>query len=324
MAEIISQIISSTHPAILAVAAVGTLFLARHVLGFLSVLTDAYLTPGKSVKKYMISPGKTYAVITGASDGIGKEFALQLAKAKFNVVLLARTQSKLEAVADEAKKLGVEAIVVPFDFAKAGKQEYDALEQVLKPLEIGVLVNNVGVNHEFPVSFLDESEQVVLDIVQVNIIAQLKVTRLVAPKLVAQKKGLILNIGSVAGCIPSGLLATYSASKAFLRYWSQALGMELKPHKVHVEHITTYFVTTSMSKIRRPSWTTPTAKNYVKAVLSGAGKALDSAPYPAHAIVMWVLNTFTTVGLRIQYSNDLHISIRKRALKKKEREAKKQ
>ncbi|KAJ3410523.1 hypothetical protein HDV05_003680 [Chytridiales sp. JEL 0842] len=315
---------SAQQPAVLAAAAVGGLFLARHVLGFLSVLYNAYLAPGKSIKRYTLNSGKTYAIITGASDGIGKEFALQLAKAKFNVVLLARTKSKLDAVAEEARGFGVEAIVFPFDFAKAGDKEYEALGNLLKPLEIGILVNNVGISHEIPVAFLEESEQVILDMVQINIVAQLRVTRLIAPKLVAQKKGLILNIGSVAGCIPSGLMATYSASKAFLRYWSQGLGMELAPHKVHVEHITTYFVVTAMSKIRRANWSTPTTKNYVRSVLAGVGKSLDSAPYPAHAILMWVLNTFTTVGMRLKQSNDLHISIRKRALKKREREAKKQ
>ncbi|KAJ3316295.1 hypothetical protein HDU76_001909 [Blyttiomyces sp. JEL0837] len=320
--------ILTAYPTIaIILSSIGLLFLARHILGFLSVLASSYLSPGKSPKAYKNKDKsiESWALITGASDGIGKEFALQLAKSGFNVILMARTQSKLDQVSSEAQqKYGVKSIVIPFDFSTASDPEYAKVKSIIEPLDIGVLINNVGVNHEFPTPFLEESHEIIDAIIQVNIISQLKITRLVAPKMVSNRRGLILNIGSVAGTVPSGLLAVYSASKAFLRYWSQAIAMELKPFNVHVEHATTYFVTTSMSKIRKSSWTTPTAKNYVASVLGNLGKGIDGAPYPSHAILMWILDTFTTEGLRIKYSNDMHIDIRKRALRKKEREAKKQ
>ncbi|KAJ3217895.1 hypothetical protein HDU67_007046 [Dinochytrium kinnereticum] len=321
-------------PLIYAAAAFGVLFVGKIVGSLALCLINAYIIPGVSLKKYGAGKPKAWAIVTGASDGIGKEFALQLAKAKFNILLLSRTKSKLDAVAEDAKRLNpsAETIVHTFDFATAKEAEYKALEAVIEKMTaeggfVGVLVNNVGVNHEIPTPFLEESDKVINDIVEVNILAQLKLTKMVAPKMIAmnastRSQSLILNIGSVAGTVPSGLLSVYSASKAFLRYWSMALGKELKPHRVHVEHVTTYFVTTAMSKIRKPSFTTPTPKAYVASVLSSVGKALDSAPYPAHALLMWILDTFTTEAFRVDQSNGMHVSIRKRALKKREREAK--
>lgn len=316
--------LTQLHPAVLLIAGIGALVVARHAIVFSSVLVRSYILPGTSLKKYGAGSPENWAVVTGASDGIGKEFALQLAKAKFNVLLLSRTKSKLDAVAEEVRKGGVQAVVHPFDFSTATDADYATLAKVVQPMNVGVLVNNVGVNHEIPISFLEESQAVIDSIIKVNISAQLRVTRLIAPKMVEKRRGLILNIGSVAGTVPSGLLSVYSASKAFLRYWSIALSTELAPHKVQVEHATTYFVTTAMSKIRRSSWTTPTAKVYVRSVLSNLGKGFDTAPHASHAILMWILDTFTTESMRVKTSYDMHASIRKRALKKREREAKKQ
>ncbi|KAJ3100039.1 hypothetical protein HDU97_002523 [Phlyctochytrium planicorne] len=319
-----------------AAAALGTYFLLRNVGELVYSLANAYLIPGKPLTTYGAGNSKAWAIVTGASDGIGKEFALQLAKAKFNVLILARTKSKLDAVAAEAKASNPSAnvIVHPFDFSTTKDSDYEALKKAIDGITsdggfVGVLVNNVGINHDIPTPFLEESEQVVQNIVQVNILAQLKLTQIVAPKMIAYKaakkqSSLILNIGSVAGTIPSGLLSVYAASKAFLRFWSQALGMELGPKGIHVEHVTTYFVTTAMSKIRRANFSTPTPKVYVKSVLKNVGKSLDSTPFPAHALMMWTINTFTTESFRLWYSNQMHVSIRKRALKKREREAKAQ
>ncbi|KAJ3112876.1 hypothetical protein HDU96_004059 [Phlyctochytrium bullatum] len=284
-------------------------------------------------------PG-AWAVVTGASDGIGKEFALQLSRAGFNVFLVSRTRSKLEAVAKECEALGssnnksepLETAVYEFDFATASDADYKKLLERIQEITadggfVGVLVNNVGTNHDIPTPFLEESDVVCDNIVRVNILAQMKLTKLLAPQMIADNKSkvggiakkLILNIGSVAGTVPSGLLSVYSASKSFLRYWSIALGKELKSSGVHVEHVTTYFVTTAMSKIRRATFTTPTPRAFVASVLKKTGRELDSTPYPAHGLLMWVLNTFTTEGMRVDYSHNLHVSIRKRALRKREK-----
>ncbi|KAI8813774.1 hypothetical protein BJ742DRAFT_379077 [Cladochytrium replicatum] len=312
--------------AVNALAAIGALCIVKIAVSLISGIA-ARFSPPLNLIQYGAKKG-SWAVVTGASDGIGKEFALQLAQAGFNVALLARTSSKLELVAGEiavqnSNKVRTE--VIPFDFAKSTASDYASLATRLTSLgDIGVLVNNVGVSHEFPVPFIEESAERTETIVNVNILAQLRITRIVLPGMIARKSGLILNLSSFAGKFPSALLSVYSASKAFLANWSECLGIELKGTGVHVECLNTFFVQTAMSKIRKTSISTPSAKDYVKTALSNSGKALVSTPYWSHAIADWVVTELVPKWLLVSQGYELHKSIRKRALRKQEREAKKQ
>lgn len=162
-----------------------------------------------------------FGVITGASEGIGREFAIELAKRGFSVILMARSVQKLQQVAQECRDLGVETVVIPFDFAKASPSEWKDLQSKLDSKEIGVLINNVGVSHDFPISFLDETPERCEMITAVNIDALMKITRIVLPQMVKRKYGLVLNNGSMLGKVPTALLSVYSGSKAFVRHWSQ-------------------------------------------------------------------------------------------------------
>ncbi|KAJ3177650.1 hypothetical protein HDU87_004403 [Geranomyces variabilis] len=305
-------------------AIVGALVLAKLSLSFLALVYRQLLRPATDLRKYGAKKG-AYAVVTGASDGIGKEFALQLAQKGFNLVLMARTKSKMDDVAAIAKeKYGVQTVVVPFDFAAAGDAEYARVNAELAGKQVGVLVNNVAVNHEIPIPFAEESSTLLRDIVQVDVAAQVRLTRDILPGMLTNHRGLILNVGSVAGLVPSPYLATYSGAKAFLRTWSRALASEVKSKGVDVQHVKTYFVQTAMSKIRKASWMAPTPRDYVASVLKSAGADADAAPYPSHAVLTWALETFVPESVGIKKSADMHIDIRKRALRKKERLAKAQ
>jgi 17beta-estradiol 17-dehydrogenase / very-long-chain 3-oxoacyl-CoA reductase len=171
---------------------------------------------------YKFTPTKeSWAVITGASDGIGREFALQAAAKKYNVVLLARTKSKLDEVAQLCEQNGVKAIVYPFDFSSRDPAKYAELKKMLDKLNVEILVNNVGVSHEMPISFLDETPEMVDMIMNVNVFSVMDITRVVLPGMVQRKKGLVLNMGSMSGKIGSPLLAVYGASKTYLKSWSR-------------------------------------------------------------------------------------------------------
>ncbi|KAG8930792.1 hypothetical protein FRC03_009791 [Tulasnella sp. 419] len=311
-------------------AAIGSIAVAGFALNFLKFLFQTFITPGQSLKKFGAKQG-AWAVITGATDGIGLEFADQLAKAGFNVLLVSRTKSKLEKVAaDLESKHKVQTKVYAIDFSRPDEAAYRGLRDVVKSTDVRVLVNNVGRSYDMPTYFHELSNQNLEEIVEINIRATLKVTQIVLPVLLAHKNGLILNIGSFAGEFPSPMLAVYSGAKSFLSTWSQALADEYKGQGITVQLVNTYFVVSSMSKIRKANVMVPTPKAYVKSVLSkiglpcGAGNIpYTSTPYWSHAAMEWILRVLNMPKYYIKYSHDLHIDIRRRALKKLEREAKK-
>jgi 17beta-estradiol 17-dehydrogenase / very-long-chain 3-oxoacyl-CoA reductase len=289
------------------------------------------LTNGPQLSKY--GPKGAWAVVTGASDGIGREFALQLARRGFNLVLVSRTRAKLDALAAELAAAGASTRVLAMDFAQNRDTDYAALADLLKGLDVGVLVNNVGQSHAIPVPFLETPRAEMDGIIAVNCVATLRVTALVAPLLAARKgRGLILTMASFGGVFPTPLLATYSGSKAFLQHWSAALAPELAPSGVDVYVVQSHLVASAMSKIRRASAMVPSPKQFVRAALSKVGRsggaqgmAYTGTPWWSHGLFLWAVRT--TVGemgsVALGQNLAMHKDIRRRALAKAEREAKK-
>lgn len=274
-------------------------------------------------------------MVTGASDGLGKEFATQLASKGFNLVLVSRTRSKLEALSTELKdkfaSKNLQTKIVAMDFSQDRDSDYEALAREISGLEIGVLINNVGQSHSIPVSFLETDAKELQDIVTINCLGTLKTTQVVAPLMARRGKGLILTLGSFAGWTPTPYLATYSGSKAFLQHWSSSLAAELRPQGVDVEFVLSYLVTTAMSKIRRTSLLIPGPRAFVRAALGkvGTGAYQNAAstytPYWSHALFLWAVEN--TVGAMSDFvvgiNLKMHKDIRRRALRKAERESKK-
>lgn len=271
--------------------------------------------------------------MTGASDGLGKEFALQLARKGFSVLLVSRTQSKLDVLAQEiSAKHNVQTKVLAMDFSANKDEDYAKLKSIVSELDIAILINNVGQSHSIPVPFAETEEKEMNDIITINCTGTLKVTQLVVPGMIKRKKGLILTMASFGGLLPTPLLATYSGSKAFLQQWSAALASELKPRGITVQVVQSYLVTSAMSKIKRTSLLIPNPRQFVRATLSRVGRhggaqgiSATSTPYWSHAIMHWAISTFvgTMNTALINYNRAMHIAIRKRALRKAERDAKK-
>lgn len=224
-----------------------------------------------------------------------------------------------------------------FDFSTVAANHENATQRLRTAIaeldgDIAVLVNNVGKSHDIPVPFLETDAKEMRDIVNINVHGTLLITSLVAPRMVSQRRGLILTMGSFGGLMPTPLLATYSGSKAFLQQWSTALASELQPHGVTVELVQSYLVTSAMSKVRRPSLMVPSAKIFVKNVLGKVGRtggaqgwAWTSTPYWTHALMQWGVGTVTGINDRlvVRINKGMHEGLRERALRKKEREAKK-
>jgi hypothetical protein len=167
------------------------------------------------------------ALITGASAGLGLEFAKRFAADGHDLVLVARRRDRLEALAGQLQQAhGVKAHVVAADLALPDGPRR-VLEEVRR-LEVSVdfLVNNAGFGTSGAFSEIDLKRE--LEMVQVNIVALLELTRALLPGMVARKSGRILNIGSTAGFQPGPFMAAYYASKAFVNSFTEALWYELR------------------------------------------------------------------------------------------------
>lgn len=276
-------------------------------------------------------PKGSWAVVTGASDGLGKEFALQLAGADFNVVLVSRTASKLEALAEEirSKYPSAQTKIVAMDYAQNNDADYERLKSVIAPLDVAVLINNVGKSHDIPVPFALTSHEEMTDIVNINCHGTLRTSQLVIPGMMQRRRGLILTMGSFGGLTPNPLLATYSGSKAFLQQWSSSLGAELEPYGITVELVQAYLITSAMSKVRRTSTFIPNPRTFVKSVLSKITRhggspsyAFSSSPYWSHGLMAYFLTCIigTNSKFLAEINMETHEETRKRALRKAERE----
>ncbi|XP_069083987.1 17-beta-hydroxysteroid dehydrogenase type 3 [Pleurodeles waltl] len=240
------------------------LFFLVRCLGFLK-----YLFPrawGALPPSFFKSMGE-WAVVTGAGDGIGKAYSFELARRGLNVVMISRTVSKLQIAATEIEEsTGQKVKIIQADFTK--DDIYADIKNSLEGLEIGILVNNVGMlPNAVPSRFLDGNQNYT-GLINCNILSVVKMTRLVLGQMEQRKKGLILNISSGVSSYPCPLYTAYSASKAFVAMFSRALQAEYKSKGIIIQVIMPYGVSTSMTKNPKPNIITKTPDDLVKQSLN--------------------------------------------------------
>jgi short-subunit dehydrogenase len=173
------------------------------------------------------------ALITGASTGIGREFAYLCAHAGYDVVLTARSQPRLEELAaDVRQRTGRKAFPLSADLADpdAPRQLYKQVTDLEVMVE--VLINNAGFGLLGRFWELDEAEQ--MQMVHLNMGALTHLTRLFLPDFVARRRGYILNVASTAAFQPGPLMSVYYASKAYVVSFSEALHNEARDYGVKV------------------------------------------------------------------------------------------
>lgn len=171
-----------------------------------------------------------WAVVTGASDGIGRAMAIEIAQRGVNLVLAARRADELAIVAGRARELGVETRVVAADLATAGGRE--ALISRTADLDVGLFVPAAGFGTSGP--FLDAEVATELAMVELNCGAVLALTHHFAARLATRGRGALVLFSSIVAFQGVPKSATYAATKAFNQSLAEALRLELGPHGVDV------------------------------------------------------------------------------------------
>jgi short-subunit dehydrogenase len=178
--------------------------------------------------------GKT-VVLTGASGGIGAFIARAFAKEKATVVGISRSQENLEKISAEVDTLGGKGISIPFDISKL--EELPLLINKINHLAgpVDILINNAAIEKFRP--FQDYTLQDIQSILTLNLHAPMELTRLLLPSMIERNSGHIVNISSGAGKKAGPFNSIYSASKAGLILWSEAIRQELANTNVGVSVI---------------------------------------------------------------------------------------
>ncbi|KZT54695.1 NAD(P)-binding protein [Calocera cornea HHB12733] len=264
-------------------------FLLPRVYSLLSFV-HLYFIHRSTLRSYVHSP-RSFALVTGASDGIGRALALELARLGFNLILHGRNSDKLERVKEEVLQrsgAGKEVRLWVQD-ASAREVDWEGVRKMWAAVEITVLVNNVGGtvmgNKPFdnqPLSYVDS-------IVQLNTMWPFHLTHTLLPQLRAlDRPTLVLTTGSLAGQIPLPHFAAYAASKAFLDCFVHALEVDERlvlKSKVKFHYLQTGTVMNSTGIVQRTSFAVPSTEAYARGVVPVVGaKRRKVFPWMPHAL----------------------------------------
>src|SRR5947199_821954 len=174
------------------------------------------------------------ALITGASAGIGREFARQLASRARTLVIVARREQRLNELREELQNRSAQLSIHVRVVDLSDKSQIDELVRWLQEnkIDIDFLINNAGIGDQGPFATIEPGRLNAM--IQINMTALTLFTRKLLPQMISQKRGAILNVSSSAGFLPIPGMAVYAASKAYVNCFSEALRAELRGTGVRV------------------------------------------------------------------------------------------
>jgi short-subunit dehydrogenase len=253
------------------------------VLAFVSVVPFALLTRALWRSSELFEPKPLalrdrygeWSLVTGASAGLGAEFARALAREGMSVVLVARRTERLNALADELRSTcGVEVRVIAADLSRT--EEVARVARETTDLELAVLVNNAGAGYVGLFENQDPSR--LAEMVALNCIAPVVLTRLALPRMLARRRGAIVMVASVAGRQPIPLHAVYAATKSFDLLLGEALWVELRQRGIDVVALQPGFVATEFEQVAGERRTDPMADETPQHSVRIALEALGRTP----------------------------------------------
>ncbi|XP_066912304.1 inactive hydroxysteroid dehydrogenase-like protein 1 [Clytia hemisphaerica] len=271
---------------------IGALYVSKVSLKIIYRVANAiktYVIPRYSPNSEFAKHYKgRWAVVTGASEGIGRGYAIQLAARNMNVFLISRNVVKLQNVQQEIFRLygnKVKTICYPLDMTKLSDSSvYDALKSKLDELDVGILVNNVGLFFKRMQFFLTVPRETHDGIINLNMSALTTMTHMVLPGMISSGKGAIINIGSGACAHPTPTMSSYSASKKYVDYLTKTLQYEYAEENITFQCIHPFYVSTNMTNNAKPSFFIPDPVTYANSALSTLGYSNTNYGYWSHGL----------------------------------------
>uniref|UniRef100_A0A3Q1AK02 Hydroxysteroid (17-beta) dehydrogenase 3 n=2 Tax=Amphiprion ocellaris TaxID=80972 RepID=A0A3Q1AK02_AMPOC len=265
-------------------------------------------------KTFFTSMGE-WAVVTGASEGIGRAYAFALAERGMNVVIMSRTKATLDQVAKEiGETTGQTVKVIATDFTN--QNVFDEIEAQLKDLNVGILVNNVGtLPSHIPCKFLEfeELDKAIINVINCNVKTMAKMCKMILPGMANRGKGLILNISSGIATIPFPLYTLYAASKVFVERFSLGLQAEYKDKGIIMQAIAPFGISTRMAGYQQTNTVTLSPEDFVKSSLLYLRAGDKTNGSVCHTLLGWLLQA---IPLKVLYSEFMQHSLQDYVKKK--------
>ncbi|CAI2727572.1 unnamed protein product [Schistosoma spindalis] len=259
-----------------------------------------------TVKKWCLSKRRTlrnageWAVVTGASSGIGEAYAEELAKEGLNIMLISNDEEQLSDVANRiVNTYNVQTRIVVADFTK--NDVYEIIRPAVDQLStIACLVNNVGMGLPFEL-FAGEvdspNEESIRNIIRCNILSTVIMTSIILPKMLTQKgpNPGIINISSYSALKVFPYATMYSSTKAFIMHFSRCLAAEKYQKNVIIQTICPLRVSTNMTNSMKTTFFIPTAKVYAKNALDMFGVEQQTTGYFRHDIKAYLYDLLPAI-----------------------------
>ncbi|KAK3418968.1 hypothetical protein EUGRSUZ_H04717 [Eucalyptus grandis] len=276
-------------------AVLGFISLFKNVLTFARWLYAAFLRKPKDLRDY-----GSWAIVTGATDGIGKALVFELASKGLNLMLVGRNPSKLEATSRELRdRFGAttEVKTVVADLAKlSGEEIAAAIAGATEGIDVGLLVNNAGMAY-LPKYFHEVDRELTESILRVNVNAAVWVTKGVIDGMLKRKRGAILNMGSGSAMDISSfpLLTLYASTKAFLATFSKSISLEYEGQGIDIQCQAPFFIATKMTKMKSRYLFVPSAEIFSRASVRWIGYDRVCNPYWSHSVQAFMARRLDTI-----------------------------